>query len=858
MTMAIVTALLVNAAVFTVLFSLMLPVRRLLAKRVSAVLQYALWAVVIVKLIIPFGFESRISPLVWFAQSSASQTVAQTGDWERVMPDGMEDAPFAVDTAGAQTAVAEQSTPGATATGGQSAEAVAPPNSSAGTRPLTWAEWALMAWALGVLAVGAVQALGAANLRRRAQHARRPLSERVRIIVEECQRELGVRRRVRVFSQSALSMPLVMGAVRPVLALPEGIERQSDELIRHVCLHKLTHIRRGDLWAIGLLNVLRSIYWFNPMVWLCFKLVRADMETACDAQVLGRIGAAARTGYIGTVLKFAGCGRERRLTAAMGMANARMTMEQRIRGMFRQTHTGVKGRVATLGFALLMLGMVVLTACQPTPETPVVVNKGDGVMESAISNREEEGTQAQPYSAPERLAFEMDGLPDGYRVVFDAQVDVSDQTAWPVYTVEKSVVSQQEADAIRMVLLGDTKLYQPGKYRSREEIQRSIDNYERELAGSEGYPNLIEAYTQILKDLYIEYERTPESLKLEEADTTFAFMESRVMAEFYGGREVITDDGGMRYEWTDEARQRAVDAGEQSIYGVCWTDEGRKMEFSAYNGQYTNGAYYSVAEGNLAAAPGVSCTAEEAAGQADALLTDMGFDFVLVDALTIPNSYYDDEAGGFVDDGAFCHTLTYKRRIDGVPQDNIVSNLDQAMDEEYWKTQSSENYRPEIPRSETIIVVIDDYGVQSFRWDSPMRVTALESAGVTLMPFDAVRGRIEQQLLAQTLWDPADYEKEYIDARRLEIGRIKLSYVLMARKDHMDSYYLAPVWNVCGDMYYHYLESYDDRSETGGYILDKNRERIASPGTDFGTKRDSSILTINAIDGSVIPRHRGY
>jgi hypothetical protein len=453
----------------------------------------------------------------------------------------------------------------------------------------------------------------------------------------------------------------------------------------------------------------------------------------------------------------------------------------------------------------------------------------------------------------------MDGLPDGYRVVFDAQVEVSDQTAWPVYTVEKAVVSQQQADAIRTVLLGDMKLYQPGKYRSREEIQRSINNYERELAGSEGYPNLIEAYTQILKELYIEYERTPEQLTLQETDTTFAFMESRVMAELYGGREIITDDGGMRYEWTDEARQRAVIAGEQSIYGVCWTDEGQKMEFLASNGRYNCHVSYGVADGNLAAAPGVSSTVEEAAGQADALLAEMGFDFVLADAQTIPKSHYDDAAGGIVDDGALCHTLTYKRRIDGVPQDNIVSNLDQGMDEEYWETQmSQENYRPEIPRAETVMISIDDYGVQSFRWDSPMRVVGEDSASVTLLPFDDVRGRIEQQLKAQTLWDPQEYESEYIDARRLEIGRIKLSYVMMVKQDDMDSFYLSPVWNVCGEMYYHYLESYDDRGETGGYILDKNRERIASPGSDLWMDRDYSVLTINAIDGSVIPRHRGY
>lgn len=51
-----------------------------------------------------------------------------------------------------------------------------------------------------------------------------------------------------------------------------------------------------------LLNLLRVVYWFNPVMHFTFAELRADMETACDADVLGKIGADEKRGYFTTIL----------------------------------------------------------------------------------------------------------------------------------------------------------------------------------------------------------------------------------------------------------------------------------------------------------------------------------------------------------------------------------------------------------------------------------------------------------------------------------------------------------------------------------------------------------------------------
>lgn len=501
-----------------------------------------------------------------------------------------------------------------------------------------------------------------------------------------------------------------------------------------------------------------------------------------------------------------------------------------------------------LSVACVLIAFCLLTACQPTPEVPVVVGKDQETLKAAMAQTEAAAETAQPYDAPEHIKLDIDDLPNNFSIVFDADVEVSGQTAWPVYTIEKAAVTQEQADAVRKALLKDTVLYKPGEYRSREEIQRRISGYEKELkdALEEGYAELVESYQGFLKDLYAEYENTPEDLKLEEADTHFAFMEERLMPQFYGGKETETEDGGFRYEWTVEARANAKAAGCESIYGVCWLDNGRKMQFSANNGDYFWGIGYRIDDGNVMTERGVSYSIEEAESQADALLKEMGFDFVMVNAWTMPETSFDEEKVTIIGDRF--HVLMYKPRIEGVPQDDIISCIDQNL---------GDDYKSPIPTQETISIMMDDYGVNCFNWSRPMQVVEQESANVALMPFDDIRMRIAQQLEVQTLWsEEADsYEADDIVSRRLEVNKLKLSYLPIEKQNDLDSYYLMPVWNVCADMYYKYRDDYPT-GESNTYILDDNNERNAWAGEIYHT-RDGSMMTINAVDGSVIPRHSG-
>lgn len=89
---------------------------------------------------------------------------------------------------------------------------------------------------------------------------------------------------VRLMRCCLLDTPMLMGLWRPCILLPE-VELEEQQL-RYVLLHELSHRRRRDLWLKFLLLVAKAVHWFNPLVWWMARRASADIEVACDADVL--------------------------------------------------------------------------------------------------------------------------------------------------------------------------------------------------------------------------------------------------------------------------------------------------------------------------------------------------------------------------------------------------------------------------------------------------------------------------------------------------------------------------------------------------------------------------------------------
>jgi beta-lactamase regulating signal transducer with metallopeptidase domain len=156
---------------------------------------------------------------------------------------------------------------------------------------------ALSLWLTGAAVSVSILIAGMARLRWLASRSRPiadgPWAELAREISCRC----GLRRPVRLLLSEHRSVPVTWGVLRPAVMLPAGAGGWTSDRIRVVLTHELAHIRRGD-WAVQMgASLLRSLYWFNPLVWLACARLSRESEYACDDAVMrqGITGAAYAT-----------------------------------------------------------------------------------------------------------------------------------------------------------------------------------------------------------------------------------------------------------------------------------------------------------------------------------------------------------------------------------------------------------------------------------------------------------------------------------------------------------------------------------------------------------------------------------
>ena len=89
------------------------------------------------------------------------------------------------------------------------------------------------------------------------------------------------------------------GFFRPTLVIPAD---RLGKWAAPIMLHELMHYQAGDLWFGLLFRLLCAVYWFNPLLWLCFRLMCRDEELACDERVLDA-GLVSPTDYANTLLE---------------------------------------------------------------------------------------------------------------------------------------------------------------------------------------------------------------------------------------------------------------------------------------------------------------------------------------------------------------------------------------------------------------------------------------------------------------------------------------------------------------------------------------------------------------------------
>lgn len=140
----------------------------------------------------------------------------------------------------------------------------------AATMPAQGAQWLCGIWFVGLL----LMALRLQSLQRRFRNALGNLHQRADGVLQ---------------AEVSAGLPAVYGLWRPTIVVPADFDlRYSEEERQLMHAHERSHVTSGDLLVNAMVAVLRSLFWFNPLLHATSRLFRHDQELACDQRVIAR------------------------------------------------------------------------------------------------------------------------------------------------------------------------------------------------------------------------------------------------------------------------------------------------------------------------------------------------------------------------------------------------------------------------------------------------------------------------------------------------------------------------------------------------------------------------------------------
>ncbi len=317
------------------LIAALLLLRLFFRNTVSRRVQYALWALVLARLLIPVSLPAMPLSVLTAVQRPQAAVARSMERPVYVLPVDRDSA--------ANYPQAAQARPGEPVpTGGSFGYSVLSQDGQSVTRyarRLTVGQLLTRVWLAGAAAMAAF--FLAENLRfwRRLRRGRTPYPVAGYAYP--------------VYLCEGIPSPCLFGFPRPAVYLT-GAAVSSSERLRHVLAHEETHARHLDpLWSL-LRCAYLAAYWFNPLVWAAAAVSRTDCELACDEGTLLRLGEDERIPYGQTLLALIPVrrGPVNPLLAATAMTAGKRQLKDRLLRIAQRRRTLTAALAAVIALAL--------------------------------------------------------------------------------------------------------------------------------------------------------------------------------------------------------------------------------------------------------------------------------------------------------------------------------------------------------------------------------------------------------------------------------------------------------------------------------------------------------------------------
>ena len=362
LTMSISAAVMIAAIVI---------LRALLIDRLPKTTFLILWAVVLLRLLVPVSVPSAWS--VYSLLQPKQQSIQTVQEESTVLPqvEPVVSQPSAITTEPAAPAVdsaageAEEITvtparqESSSPTVQQSIPSEQPPQAEEKTKPAISlpVEPSALIWGVGAAALGLYFVVGYWRATREFDMSLPVEHPFCGEWLRRQKEKMPLRRQIRIRQFDRIGTPLTYGVRRPTILLPNQTLEEQPKTLTYILTHEYVHIRRFDCVSKLLLSAALCLHWFNPLVWVMYVLANRDLELSCDEMVLRLLGIENRSAYAMALLEME---EKRSGFGALYSAFGKNAIEERIGAIMKMKKRSL------LSVVMAVVLVFTLTACLAT------------------------------------------------------------------------------------------------------------------------------------------------------------------------------------------------------------------------------------------------------------------------------------------------------------------------------------------------------------------------------------------------------------------------------------------------------------------------------------------------------------
>ena len=479
----------------------------------------------------------------------------------------------------------------------------------------------------------------------------------------------------------------------------------------------------------------------------------------------------------------------------------------------------------------LFISLLLLLACQPTPEQEIVIQKDQAL--TVDKAKEEIPEEERTLSLKDRL-----GVPDRYQynyqkgyvtVEADAKV-LAPEGEIPIICVFPDNFDQATASRLWDTLVGDMPMYQYDTTITKGAIKKQMEYLVKIIDGEISQDDVLESVEEAqeeLSELQKQYANAPEAASFVPVDASLKT--AYVGTDRYLRMAAYTYVSGTSMETGNYFQLVNNLNNTEPITVQTENGEGIKpVRRNAYVNYGSKGAPEQACDRIIGkyevddllpedVARSFSVSPRDAFSEAQTFLQSAGLDnSFTVDHILLIDGTMDGEK-------VYAYRVTCSRAVRGIPCLSAVGVPDAG--------NANDVYRP-VWNYEQLVILIGRNGISSVSWNSPYAEGDVLTEQTKLLPFSEIQA-IAEKMLPIVMAAQADGEATDQTEYYYHIDRVQLGLWRICEYNDIEKGLLMPVW--------------------GFYALTKETSRFGET-----VMRYSPLLLINAIDGTIINSNNGY